>query len=1036
MHEGESMEIAGDEPTRAFAGHFAGTTVPVDEDDDGEGEAIEGGEEAGESSFEDGDGSADMEEATSDFTMAFAAQQARSGAFQPALAAAPVAVAGAGATKPRFSVMVRQEDAEDEEILRELARARAEVAPAPALKAVGFGGVPSSEEEDSEEEDGEAMDETTALDGLISAADVTTHDDSDDDLFDESMMDATTDMQDATTYGGILAPTQVIPTPVVVDAPIQADATPSEPAAPLARTPEPEVEVSPPQGVLTPSTASARLQAALFARQSLAASQNAAAAAAAAHPPTTLEPPRSPRRVSVSPTPQLAPKSASRATSPAPTPVPLAIPAPPKSPARSRASLAPPPLPPKSPSAPRFGSPLKASYVNPPSSDSAAALSTPPRPATPQRAQAGAAPAPTTPKSASRVALPPSTPGSPRVAFGTAITPRSGPGALALGSTFTPKVVGAKSPGAGLVSKPQIVARSPRKSLAPRMSVAPVAQVAAPPAARVEEMREVAVGEAEDDLTGSSFGVYNDEPAPLEPLSLDAFFDQTGTGFAVKDILGMTGIDLSSTSAPSRRRKSMAAPATAAPGAGSGPPSFADLAVAGGCRSLFHQLYSADQEMLEREIRSTMSDLAAWDAQLAGGVPRLFEEWARASEGQKETMRSQFREIKTKYYLKGRVEWNEYRAENYAAILGVMEDNLAGLEHDAALVAELQFGAVLPELEARRAALLGELHAERARDLELSACDPAELAQLHADVDEQATALDVLENAHAEAAGRLAALDGQADELREARGVLEREAEALQRGLEEGRCFTKAEVFRLGAEYEALQELHGWRMDRFGAGEVTMTHFDVVQATFELERGLVKAVAFALLPPPPTRVPSPPALAQLETTLTQFLFSKLSLHVSASVTAAQPHGGAPLRPLLHRTAALWTNARRLLAEARQCHLRHPTLAQPVGLAGAPGQELRLCAEVHSAAGRVAVYVVFELTGEELVGEGEGGEGAGREEEVLGRVGSEVVVKWGRADVEGLKYVVRERLDGGGRGGFVGACDEVEVKAGEGVVARA
>lgn len=35
--------------------------------------------------------------------------------------------------------------------------------------------------------------------------------------------------------------------------------------------------------------------------------------------------------------------------------------------------------------------------------------------------------------------------------------------------------------------------------------------------------------------------------------------------------------------------------------------------------------------------------------------------------------------IKAHYYLSGRVEWNECRAQNHQAIIEVMEDNLEGL---------------------------------------------------------------------------------------------------------------------------------------------------------------------------------------------------------------------------------------------------------------------------------------------------------------------------------------------------------------------
>ena len=60
---------------------------------------------------------------------------------------------------------------------------------------------------------------------------------------------------------------------------------------------------------------------------------------------------------------------------------------------------------------------------------------------------------------------------------------------------------------------------------------------------------------------------------------------------------------------------------------------------------------------------------------------------------------------------------------------------------DNAVVQEAEFTNVLPGLQARRAALLAELHEERNRDLELSACDQDHLAELHGAIVEQACVL-------------------------------------------------------------------------------------------------------------------------------------------------------------------------------------------------------------------------------------------------------------------------------------------------------
>lgn len=112
-------------------------------------------------------------------------------------------------------------------------------------------------------------------------------------------------------------------------------------------------------------------------------------------------------------------------------------------------------------------------------------------------------------------------------------------------------------------------------------------------------------------------------------------------------------------------------------------------------------------------------------------------------------------------------------------------------------MAETDFSAVLPNLEARRAALLAELHAERQRDVELSACDQDELAGMHAAIAEQAEELEKLEQGCFEVVSRLEGLEKQETEHREKVEKSKAECDALRTRLEEGRCFSKAEVFRL-----------------------------------------------------------------------------------------------------------------------------------------------------------------------------------------------------------------------------------------------
>ena len=262
-----SMEIAGDEVTRAFAGHFGGTVPASVYDDAGVDEEVMG--EGIEEELEDGTEEMDVAEGdeitrffAKELTVLFNAQALPS-AFKGTKAATK-----ASPLKPRKSVGVRMqtEDEEDEEAMKSLGLGRGNKPRA----SVAFGGSKVEEEDDADTDEDDrtmAMDLTMAVGGTILSATMQPRnvgfagfaDNSDaeedttvENIQEESMSEQTMDMEAATAnYGGILPP-----------APVDL-------------------------GVLTPTTASARLQAQLFARQSLTTSG------------TPVKAPMSPRRLSV-----------------------------------------------------------------------------------------------------------------------------------------------------------------------------------------------------------------------------------------------------------------------------------------------------------------------------------------------------------------------------------------------------------------------------------------------------------------------------------------------------------------------------------------------------------------------------------------------------------------------------------------------------------------------------------------------------------------------------------------------------------------
>ncbi|BGP41564.1 hypothetical protein JCM10449v2_005555 [Rhodotorula kratochvilovae] len=975
-----SMEIAGDEVTLAFRGHFAGTQIPVaalHEGDDAPAEEEE--DESMEQSLDDG--TMPMDEVTGGVTSAFAAhfanptqaasQEDGEGGFdasavharaqaESAPTAAPAAsfpLFGAPAAGtaddtpvpragPRPSVVAREEDEDDEAVMRALGFARGGK---PRKSRIAFA-VPEEDEEDEEPSETEemedvtgAMEMTAAVGGIVqpeeqdedddeemdSDAEVSMQltsgdrtvdmtfatdvgggidEDEDDEPEADKQDDATTAMMEATTYGSILPPSA----PSAFSAPALSLAL-AAPAHLFERAGSAPPFQSPPKSPAARAAAylsPVREASTATARPPLGRALSVPLEAAGARTPT-----RSPfrgGRFSASPAPPGA-----RSPFRSPRRVPL------DSPHAGSATLPPPPsLAPKSPArARRSASPVKGA---PPSSLAGKVAS-----AEPPIVGAGI-----TPRSRSRsrsrslspvkqAQPPPGTPGR---------------------AVFNPRAI----------APPQSAGRSPGGSLSLRALMG--AEAAADK--RVAELKGGADGE-ELNLTGSSFDAsFSQEgDAPALPASLDAFFTLTGTSF-VNDVVALVDVEKSA----ANRRKSMAAPSGGAQDARApaGPPSFADLTVAGACKSLLHRLYTEESRRLAESLNEVQEMYRQEEEVIrAGAVPRVFQDWANASEEAKNVMKTQFGQIKLHYLLQTQLEWKTVRSHNYGEIIGVMEQNLRGLQEDRATIAEVDVASVVPELEARHAALRAELESERQLDAELSAMAPEDVEYLQgllADSEEQEEQLNG--NAAKGIVGQRPELDRIKQHLlsyeetfdkyssEEARLVAEIAAlEELRRDKR-----SSADLVRLRAEFDALQRTQGWALVRFNASEVALRCADGFVVALGLRPGSleVERVAFELTMPKKRA-------GSLGGQVTAVLLGMIREDVEQRLA----EGSIDARALLRYIGARATILRHIRQEVLQTSLRYPTVlsASPSGAA--------LHIDVFCATSRCAFDVALPLQAEML-----------------------------------------------------------------------
>ncbi|GAA5852436.1 hypothetical protein JCM8547_006781 [Rhodosporidiobolus lusitaniae] len=986
--------------------------------------------------------------------------------------------AAASKPRPRFSEIARQEDDDDAEVMKALGFVKGGK---PRKSRIAFQSVPEEEEEEGEEEvqgDGSgsaemsfqtsgsggeqsvemedatgAMDMTVAVGGVLSSSSATVdqqeQDDEDDidsdaevsmqltNVFHASgaadrtvdmtfateaapssdagdgdgsamMEDATAAMQEATTYGGILSQSLL-----TRPAPPSSSEQPGSlfAADQRRRSASPAVQsiaeraASPPKSAPRGTTPPMRLS-------SVGAQSPFRRTLAPSSPMTRRTSPLpSPRRVAASPAPPAAPLNGKEENPPAKTyaaPSSLAI----KSPARSRASVSPIPPP---------GSPLiERSRARTSRSRS--------RSVSPVKQQQSA-PAPPPPAPA------PSTLATPAKAV---FNPR----------TLAPPASAGRSPGGSL---------SLRALLGTGAGASEGEEKEKKKEGRVGQLRMGEEGGKEEDLTGSEFdsSFEGGGNLPVPPATLDSFFTATGISF-VDDILDLAGVDLAQ-----GRRKSVAP--TPTPRKAAGPPSFADMAVTGACKSLFYQLYQSDQLRLQEGIQDSAAIYAEQEAAVAasadGDKPRVFKDWANASEEARAVMKSQFRQIKLFYLLQGQLYWKMCRSENYAQILSVMEQNLEGLQEDRARLAHpsVAVSTVIPSLEKRHAQLRADLLAERALDAELSAYpeeDVQLLRDLHADAEEQEEQL---------AGNPSKSLPGLRPHLDHLTQQLASYSETLQRytsdelrlqseiaDLEERRRDkrTRADLGRLRGEWEALQWGQGWELRGFSGEAVTMRHWGEFDVAFFLappssssgKKGLKAVeVEFELLEVGlEKKVSEGGAQEELKAQVTAFLLAKVRDEVKGLLESEG--SGRDVRSLIRLISHRCATLRHIRHEVLLASLWYPTSA-------------RLITPTSSSSSQSNnTYPVLELSLSVFVPPSPGGERPAKAFDVLlplssleitdvlhledwaRSISASVKPRFGReVNALGLAQSVNERLEGGdGRGAVLEAVRGAEEECENGV----
>ncbi|WFC93622.1 hypothetical protein MBRA1_000243 [Malassezia brasiliensis] len=464
------------------------------------------------------------------------------------------------------------------------------------------------------------------------------------------------------------------------------------------------------------------------------------------------------------------------------------------------------------------------------------------RAATPQRAAASPAPLPSTPRSAP--------PASPRSVPGT--TPRSA--AQGSPTRFRQSLRGG-------VPSPHYQ-HSPARREVPR-TPPPGTPVHFATARRASPVRDVVGARASIGVMEGGAASFPRSPfihsmlrqrgRPSSPVreTVDDSVSDASFHMQLADFLQVVGLKFHEDMTASRSRAERPSELAAAP------VSLVDGArLASGAAPMLLTLRNACAE-LKQHVEDGQLRLKAMEADFYTRPPAFVQEWGQLEDDEmRRSMKGQLHVHKQAARAAAMHDYYGWRTdmqfdEELAQLLARHRDVL---RRDAAVVEERRaqlHNTQLPALRARHAALAHQLAAARARQAAIAACDPEELRELHASIEEQGAILQTMRAKHADVAEQLQRVHARLADVETKRAQTHDAIRAARAITDQIRGCSPGEAMRLQRQVEQVERLLAWRITNRTATLLQLTYADALHVTLEIDarRSSVKRVAVSPVRP-------------------------------------------------------------------------------------------------------------------------------------------------------------------------------------------
>ncbi|KIJ21478.1 hypothetical protein PAXINDRAFT_159567 [Paxillus involutus ATCC 200175] len=194
-------------------------------------------------------------------------------------------------------------------------------------------------------------------------------------------------------------------------------------------------------------------------------------------------------------------------------------------------------------------------------------------------------------------------------------------------------------------------------------------------------------------------------------------------------------------------------------------------------------------------------------------TPQLFQEFVTADESGQAELLHQLKLIKVHNHAQAKSEWYDWKTQWVEQLYQKADEGFENMEADAKLLEGIirQTQDMVPTLQREYDQLMEELAKEKAEVAELEGCDQDYLNELKVTIAEQGVELDTFRADVEEATAKLDRLHEKLDEVETQKKETASAIEKAERGIHLQKNSTRAEVFQLKDELEALQNLHMWK---------------------------------------------------------------------------------------------------------------------------------------------------------------------------------------------------------------------------------